>query len=125
MSTENSNQEADHWANVATEGNRKIVMDSRDATTTWKAIRGFWVGSFKNNGRNECGIVIKGVDRQKWVTKSKTAVPLKVGAAMAAEIAGLCLLTSILDLILCKFGTREEEDQKKAADRAVRERAFH
>ena len=96
------NQEADHWANVATQGNRKIVMDRRDATTTWKAIRGFWDGSFKNNGRNECGIVIKGVDREKWVTISKTAVPLKVGAAMAAEIAGLCLLTSILDLILCK-----------------------
>ena len=35
------------------------------------------------------------------MTNSKIAIPLKVGAAMAAEIAGVCVLTSILDLILC------------------------
>ena len=46
--------------------------------------------------------MIKGVDMGKWVTISKIAVPLQVGAAMAAEIAGVCVLTSILDLILCK-----------------------
>ena len=40
--------------------------------------------------------------RDKWVTISKIAVPLKVGAAMTTEIAGICVLTSILDLILCK-----------------------
>ena len=43
--------------------------------------------------------MIKGVDRERWVTYSKMAIPLEVGAAMAAEIAGVCVLTSILDLI--------------------------
>ena len=48
-------------------------------------------------------MVIKEVDRGKWVTISKIALPLKVGAAMAAEIAGVCVLTSsIVDLVLCK-----------------------
>ena len=42
------------------------------------------------------------VDREKSVTISKIAIPLKVGAAMAAEIAGVRVLTGILDLILCK-----------------------
>ena len=36
------------------------------------------------------------------VTISKIAVPLKVGAAMAAEVIGVRVLTSVLDLILCK-----------------------
>ena len=42
------------------------------------------------------------VDRGKWVTITKIAIPLKVGAAMAAEIAGVRVLTGILDLIFCK-----------------------
>ena len=97
------NQEADYWANLATQGNRKIVIDRRDATTIWKAIRGFFDGSFKDNGRSGCGRVIKGVDRETWVTISKIAIPWKVGAAMAAaEIVGVCVLTNVFDLILCK-----------------------
>ena len=68
----------------------------------WKAITGFWDGSFKDNGRSGCGIVIKGVDREKWVTIGKIAVPLKVSAAMAVEVVGVRVLTSVLDLILCK-----------------------
>ena len=59
-------------------------------------------GSFKDDGKGGCGIVIKGVDRQKWVTISRIAVPLKVGAAMAAEVLGVCVLTSVLDLTICK-----------------------
>ena len=47
-------------------------------------------------------MVIKGVDREKMVTVDKIAVPLKVSAAMAAEIVGVCVLTSVLDLIFCK-----------------------
>ena len=96
------NQEADHWANIGAQARREIVIDIRDDSTIWKAIRGFWGGSFKDSGRRGCGIVITGVDREKWVTISEIAIPLKVGAAMAAEIAGVCVLTSILDLILCK-----------------------
>ena len=36
------------------------------------------------------------------MTISEIAVPLKVGAAMAAEVLGVCVLTSVLDLILCQ-----------------------
>ena len=35
-------------------------------------------------------------------TISKIAIPLNVGAAMTAENVGVCVLTSIFDLILCK-----------------------
>ena len=48
------------------------------------------------DGTSGCGIVIKGVDRQKWVTISKIAVSLKVGAAIAAEVFGVCVLTGVL-----------------------------
>ena len=71
--------------------------------------------SFKNNGRSGCGIVIKGVDREKWVTISQIAVPLKVGAAMA-EIAGVCVLTSILDLILCKCLSVQKHQSKNQSN---------
>ena len=70
--------------------------------TSLKAIRGFWDGSLKDDGRSGCGIVIKGVDSEKRVTICKIAVPLKVGAALAAEVIGICVLTSVLDLIFCK-----------------------
>ena len=45
---------------------------------------------------------INGVDREIWVTISRTAVALKVGTAMAAEVAGVCVLTGILDLDIHK-----------------------
>ena len=47
-------------------------------------------------------VVIKEVDRERWVTISKIAIPLKVGAATAAEIAGVCVLTSLIERICCK-----------------------
>ena len=58
------NQEADQWAKIGAQGRRKIVLDRRDDSTAWQAIRGFWDGSFKGNGRSGCGNVIKGVDRE-------------------------------------------------------------
>ena len=62
------NQEADHWAIIGAQRKRKIVIDRRGESTVWKAIRGFWVGSFKDSGESGCGIV-KGVDRQKWAAR--------------------------------------------------------
>ena len=82
------NQEADHWANIAAQGQRKIVSDRCDSSETWKAVKGYWDGSFNDNGKSGCGVVIKGVDRGRWVTISRIAVPLKVGTAVAAEVAG-------------------------------------
>ena len=37
----------------------------------------------KEDGSIACGIVIKVVDREKWITISKIAVPLKARATMA------------------------------------------
>ena len=42
------------------------------------------------------------VRQGKMGDSRKNRFSLKVGAAMAAEIAGVCVLTSILDLIFCK-----------------------
>ena len=95
------NQEADQWAKIGAQGQRKIVLDRRDHSETWKAVRGYWDGSFKDKGKSGCGVV-KGVDRNKWVTISKITLPLKVGTAVAAEVVGVCVLTGILDLIFCK-----------------------
>ena len=92
----NIDQEADHWANMGAQGRRKIVIDRREESTVWKATRGLWDGSFKDNGRSGCGIVVKGVDREKWVTITKIALPLKASATMAAEVVGVCVLTSAI-----------------------------
>ena len=38
----------------------------------------------------------------RWVTISKISVLLKNGTAMAAEVAGVCVLTGVLDLLFNK-----------------------
>ena len=82
------NREADHFANLGAAGERKINVDKSNNTERWKAARGFWDRSSKNNGRSGCGINIKGVDKDKWITIGKIAVPLGIGTAMAAEVMG-------------------------------------
>ena len=52
--------------------------------------------------KSGCVVVVEGVDKGKCITISSIAVPLKVGTPMAAEVVGLCLLTSILDLVFDK-----------------------
>ena len=52
----------------------------------------------KDNGKSGCGVV-KGVDRDKWVTITRIPVPLRVGTGMAAEVMGVCVLTKILHLV--------------------------
>ena len=105
-------QEADHWTKMGAQGRRKIVIDRREESIVWKATRGFWDGRFKDNDRSGCGPVIKGVDREKWVTITKIALPLKASAAMAAEILGVCVLTSVLDLIFCKSSSVQNINQR-------------
>ena len=39
-------------------------------TENWKEVRGFWDVSTKTDGRSGCGIVIKGVDWDMWITIS-------------------------------------------------------
>ena len=80
------------------EGHSKIIVDRSGNTETWKAVTG-WDGSSKDRGKSACGVVIKGVDRDNWVTISRIAVPLSAGTAMAAEGMGVCVPTEILDLV--------------------------
>ena len=50
-------------------------------------MKSFWdMAVPKTICKSVCGVVIKGVDRERWVTISRIAVPLKVGTAMAAEM---------------------------------------
>ena len=58
-------QEADHWANLGAEGQRTIISDKGNSTERWKTVRGFWDGSSKIHGR----VVIKAVDRNKWISR--------------------------------------------------------
>ena len=41
------------------------------------------------------------------MTISKIAIPLNIGKAMAAEVAGVCVLTGILDLIMLACQKRQ------------------
>ena len=85
------NQEADHWANLGAQGQRNIIIDRSNNTETWKAVKGFWDGSSENNGRSGCGVLIIGVDRDKWTTIRKVAVLLSAGTPTAADVMGACV----------------------------------
>ena len=80
-------QEADRGA----EGQRKVVFDRKSNAD-----------SCKDNGKSGCGVVIKGVDRERLVMISRIAVPLKIGTAVAAEMTDVCVLTGIPDLVFHK-----------------------
>ena len=96
------NQEADHQANLGAEGQRKITVDKGNITQNWTAAK-------KTDGRSCCGVVIKGVDRDKWM--SEVAVPLETSTAMAAEVVGASGVTGILDLVLQKNLSMEAINQ--------------
>ena len=86
-------QGADHEANLGEDGQRKITVDKGNNTQKLD-------GSKRTDGRCGCGVVIKGVDRDK--SMSKIAVPLETCTAMAAEVVGASGLTGILNLVLGK-----------------------
>ena len=52
------------------------MIDKGSNSEKWKAAKGFWDGSGKDNGKGGCGVVVKGVDRETLVTFSKSAVQL-------------------------------------------------
>ena len=62
---------------------------TREKTLKDGRVSGFWDGSSKINGRSCCGVVIKGVDKNEWITISKDAVLLDFGTAMAPEVVGV------------------------------------
>ena len=94
------NQEADHLASLGADGTRKITVEGGGNRERWKAVREFWDGSKKKkDGTCGCGIVIKGVDRKKWIRIRKIAAPLKACSGLFAEVAGACIMTGILNLV--------------------------
>ena len=60
----NINREADHLANLVTEGQRKITNEGVKNTEGWNSVRGCSNGSKKEDGRSGSGVVIKAVDRK-------------------------------------------------------------
>ena len=81
---------------------KEIVVDKGSNVEKWKTVKGFCGASCKENGRSGCGVVILGVDKEKWVTISKIALPLRECTDMAVEMTGVCLLMGVLNLILNK-----------------------
>ena len=55
-------------------------------------------GSKKTDGRSGCGVVIKGVDRDKWITISTIALLVRKKTATAAEVVVVCVLMGNLGL---------------------------
>ena len=88
------NQEADHLANLRTEGKVKTTEGVKH-TEEWKAVRGCWDGGKTDGGRCQSR-----PQDEKWITIRKIAVPLKACSAMGGEIAGTSLSTGVLGLLL-------------------------
>ena len=95
-------ERSDHWAHVRAGGKKEIMVDKGSHEEKWKTVKGFWDGSCKEDGRSGCGVVLKGVDKDKRVKISKITVPLTECTAMAAEMRGVCLFMGVLSLILNK-----------------------
>ena len=66
---------------MGAEGQEEKCGGHRVKGEKWKAVRGFWDGSSKRDGKSGCGVIIKGVDRDII----KIAVPLCFCTAMTAE----------------------------------------
>ena len=77
----------------------KITIEKGTNTETWKAVRGFGDGNTKTDCVGCCGVVIKGVDKNKWITISKIVVCLRMCTAMATEVVGVSVLIEILDFV--------------------------
>ena len=88
------NQEADHVAILGTDGKTTITIDGK----TTKAAKGL-DGSKKEDGRSGCGVLIKAVDTERWITISRMAIPLKACTAMVAELTRTSVWTEVLDLL--------------------------
>ena len=83
-------------ANLGADGIKKItIAKKKGSDARWKAVRGFWDGGKKRDGTSGWGIVIKGVDGDKWITISKIVVPFAVCSALSARCYVFCLLLSV------------------------------
>ena len=85
------NREADHLANLGKEGKWKITIEGVENMETRKTLRSYWDGSTEEDGCSGCGIVIKAVNMENWITISSAAVPLETSTARTTGIAGACV----------------------------------
>ena len=80
-----------------------------------KAVRGFWYGSSKINGRSGCGFVIKCVDINKWIQQNQGILGHWYGYDCRSS-GCLCLSGHIKVLMqfsgIIECGLRAEEDEK-------------
>ena len=56
------NQETDRVANLRAEGKPSATVKNLKNREDWKAVRGYWDGSAKDEGRSRCGILVHAVD---------------------------------------------------------------
>ena len=92
-------READHMANSGAERLTKVNVQGVKTTVAWKAVRGYWGGSKKESGSSGCGVVIRAVDRERWITVSNISALVKASTAVAAEVRGTYILTGGQDLM--------------------------
>ena len=71
-----------------------MSIDRCSNSESWKAVKGWWDGISKDSSKKRMPRRDNRVDRDRWVTIR--AIPLKGGTAMAADVAGVCVLTEIL-----------------------------
>ena len=52
-------------ANLGADAAKKVVGEKGGNNERWKVVQGCWDGSDKKDGSSRCGVVIKGVNREK------------------------------------------------------------
>ena len=73
---------------------RKIVVDRNSNTEKWKVVKGFWDVSSEDNGNSGCGVVIKGLDRDKTGHDREDCGTFESWCGyMTAEVMVVCVLT--------------------------------
>ena len=64
------------WRTWAQKGRERSRLRKETLKNTGRRFEVFGVGSTKTDGRSGCGVVMKGVDKDQWITIRKIAVPL-------------------------------------------------
>ena len=87
------NQDADHLANLGTEGKSKSTIGGVNQEHGDGENSSWPVGRWKKTETAGVASRSKPLTGSKWITLSKIVVSLKVRSAMATEIAGVSVLT--------------------------------
>ena len=93
------NHDADNLANMEehehkiAEGFKKIAVEVDSNIQRWEGE--LW----QETGRSGCGITIEETDKNKWIILSKIGVPFEMCSALSLEVAVVCNLVDVLNLI--------------------------